>query len=216
MKITKSIRSVTLAGAAALLMAGGLSAANITFNTNGASTGFNGTSALTLHQTSGSAATLTFTPNSSFTVATPSNVQYGDFQLSCNLCGNSPGGPSSTFGAFTFNLMVTDLTDNATGIFVGTSSGGAIFADLSPIDINWSPLQIGPGTASASSGNFGNTLFQITNLTRIVSPNNGTPPGDTTVQGNVASTTPEPATFALIGSGLLAVAFARRKKSLLQ
>jgi hypothetical protein len=217
MKIKSSIRSVTLAGAAALLMAGGLSAANITYNTNGASTGFNGTSNLTLSSVSGAAATLVFTPNGNSVVSTPGNVNYGSFKLTCGTCTNSPG-TSATFANFTFNLMISDITDGATGIFAGTGTGDIIYKDNSAINIAWSPLTLGPGSAGNSNGgSFGNTIFGITPRSLIVSPDSGTTPGVTSVQGDVSSTTtPEPATFALIGSGLIAVAFARRKKSLLQ
>ena len=44
----------------------------------------------------------------------------------------------------------------------------------------------------------------------IVAPNSGTPPGDTTIQGQV-SATPEPATLSLIGGALLGLGFLRRK-----
>jgi len=103
------------------------------------------------------------------------------------------------------------MTDGATGIFVGTSTGGTIWHDTSEIFLIWSPLQLGPGTSNAASGNFGPTFFNKQLRTDIVAPNSGSPAGDTTLQGFVDST-PEPATFSLIGGALLGLAFLRRKK----
>jgi hypothetical protein len=52
---------------------------------------------------------------------------------------------------------------------------------------------------------------KLSPITSIVAPNSGTPPGDTTVQAQVASGTPEPATFALFGCALAGFGLARRK-----
>ena len=67
----------------------------------------------------------------------------------------------ATFGAFTFNMVITDVTDGATGTFVGTSTGGSVFLDQSTIVIAWAPAQIGTGTNHASSGSFGSTFFTV-------------------------------------------------------
>jgi hypothetical protein len=148
---------------------------------------------------------LTFTPTVNSTTGTPSNVNLGIFDLSCTACTTQANGVGSFFDAFSFVLTITDVTDGgATGQFVGTSTGGNVFRDVSQITINWAPLQLGPGTNNATSGNFNTTIFTTTIFTGIVNPISGNDPGQSTVQGFVSSTgVPEPATLTAVGGGLL-------------
>jgi hypothetical protein len=222
MIIKRLIQRASITGVAVFILAAGASAGNITYMTNTANTGFNNTTANTMDETSGQAATLTFTPNSSSMSGTPSNIDLGDFLITCPTCSLSTAATllPANFTGFTFNLIVTDVTDGGTsGEFVGSSSGGTIFSDTSNIDITWSPLQIGPGTSNAlpgiGTGNFGVTFFTIASPTEIVAPNSGSPEGDSTVQGFVQSvtpSTPEPATFVMIGGGLVGLGILRRRK----
>jgi hypothetical protein len=225
MKMKCPIRNASIAGLALFTMAASASAAGINYTTNDAQTAFiTGGSGLTDNSSSGTggaAATLVFVPNTTSSTGFPSNINLGYFLLTCTGCTTQAVGTgSATFSAFSFDLDVDDTTDGAKGDFVGTSTGGSIFSDTSPIQVNWttSPvnsLQIGPGTSNASSGNFGTTYFdKVTSITSIVAPNSGTSPGDSTVQGQVNSTTPEPATLALVGGGLLGLGLLRRKKAL--
>ncbi len=140
----------------------------------------------------------------------PSNINFGDFLLTCTGCLSG----TTIFGAFTFDLVVSDTTDGATGMFVGTSAGGNITESSSTVQVNWQPPSIiGPGTTNASTGSFGSTYFDMVSpVTLIVAPNSGTPPGDSTVNGQVGSV-PEPATFGLIGGALIGLGLLRRKKS---
>ena len=211
-KMIYTIKQTALLGAFAIAMASTSVAATITYTTNGAGTGFNGGTPNVISSASGQSATLTYVDNGSDTVNVPSNGNFGTFTLRCATCSTQAMGTGATFSGFTFNIMITDVTDNASGLFVGTSTGGTIYNDSSSIDIYWAPLQLGPGTSGATTGSFGDTLFQITNQTRIVDPNSGTVPGQTTVQGNLASTTPEPATFGLLGTALLGFGMIVRRK----
>ena len=208
------IKNIVLAMVVIFVVAASASAGNLFYSTNAAGTLFvGGVNSLTLNSTSGPNATLVFTPNPGQSTTTPSNIDLGEFDLYCTGGSNGCTASSNTvFGAFTFDLVVTDTTDNnAIGQFVGTSTGGNVNLTGSTINVNWTPTQLGPGTLNALSGNFGMTEFlKQQPLTSIVAPNSGDNPGRTTVQAYVVSA-PEPSSFALIGGALLGIGVLRRK-----
>jgi hypothetical protein len=219
MKIGRLVQAASI-GAAILMMAASASATQISFNTNTTGTEFTSSSGgtisgagLILSDSTGDAATLTYSANVGTSVTVPTNINFGDFILACATCTTSVGG---TFGAFTFDVIVDDTSDGATGEFVGTSSGGNFTSNSSTITINWStlstpPTELGPGPYNRLTGNFGETVFTINTTSGIVAPNQGASPGETTIQGAVSSV-PEPATFALAGGALLGLGMLRRKR----
>jgi len=201
MTIRWLVRVACMAVAALFMMAVSASASTVSYTTNASGTEFTSDSSLTLHQTSGDAATIVFTPNTTSNTGVPSFINLGDFEITCASCTTSS---DAVFGAFTFDLVIDDTTDGATGEFVGSSSGGTVYSNSSTVSINWVPLILGPGTTHALTGNFGTTEFTTTTVTNLAAPNSGTPPGDTTVQGGVTSSAlPEPATLSLVCGGLL-------------
>lgn len=218
MKITRIIRFAAVAAVAVVTMAASASAVTITFNTaqtGQGGTGFNGSGNLVLNNSSGADATLAFVPDMNSVNAVPGNVNFGNFTLACASCSTQAGGFGSFFAAFTFNMVITDVSDGATGIFVGSASAGSVFLDASTITLNWLPLQLGPGTSNATSGSFGPTSFQTTVQTKIVNPRSGAEIGSTTVQGRIdSSAIPEPATLSLVGGALLGLGLLRRRKGL--
>jgi len=218
---TKCFLQITLLLAAAVMMtATSAAGATITYNTSASGTEFTNNDTLTLSNSSGAAATLTFSvdPNTIGDAPPANNINLGNFTLVCATCSTLV---ASTFNAFTFDLVVTDVTDGgATGTFVGTSTGGLVSSDSSSITINWSPLQFGPGTSNATSGNFGTTYFAITPFLEIVNPGSGALPGESTVEGQLDSNggpnpdsggTPEPGTLSLTGASLLGLGLLRRR-----
>jgi hypothetical protein len=212
MTINRLVHAASITGVALFMMAASASA-SITYSTDTTATGFNGTTLDTLNNSTGVAATLHFTPDINITTGVPSNVNFGLFTLACPTCTTQAGGVGTHFNAFTFNLVITDVTDGASGQFIGSSTGGNVFHDVSQITVNWAPLQLGPGTNNALSGNFGSTVFSTTVFTGIVAPNSGENIGQSTVQGFVSSNAvPEPATLSLVGGSLLALGLIGRKR----
>lgn len=223
MTIERIAQPASIAGVAILIMVGAASAGPITYSTNASGTGFSGGSSLTLNNSLGAAATLSFIPGINIATGVPSNVNFGNFTLVCATCSTQGLGAGSFFNPFTFDMVLTDVTNSATGTFVGTSSGGTVFSDVSQITVNWAPLQLGPGANNATSGNFGPAIFSTTIFTGIVAPNSGAVPGQSTIQGFVDSTdladpgnVPEPLTLALVGGSLIGIGLLRHKRFLRQ
>ena len=217
MTIDRIIKATLATGLAGFLMGASANAATITYSTDGPGTGFGG-AGLSLAGTLG--ATLTFNPNVNSTSGMPSNINYGTFTLLCPACTTQQEGTGATFAPFMFHLVITDVTDGATGLFIGSSTGGSVFSDVSQLTMIWDPLQLGPFGDNALSGDFGATSFSIKAFTGIVAPNSGTIPGQSTVEGyidfvgsGIDVVTPEPSTFALAGFALLALGPGGRKRS---
>ncbi len=215
--LRRLIQTASITGVAVCMLAATTSAAVVTFNTSAPGTGFGigGIDGLTLNSSSGAAATLLFTTNIGNTSGIQTNVNLGNFVLACATCSIQSGGVYARFAPFAFDIVVTDLTaGGATGTFTGTSIGGDVYHGVSPISIDWSPLQLGPGTSNATNGDFGPTIYVTTNPTWIVAPNSGDTPGQTTVQAYVDSAVPEPATLGLVGAALIGLgAFGRKRLS---
>ena len=183
-QINRLSRIASITGVAIFIVAANANG-DTTYSTS-AGSGFNGTGSLTLASSSGDDATLVFTPDSD-TTAIPNNIDYGGFTISCPDCGSIDGGTGATFSPFYFDLVVDD--DGAIGTFVGESTTTqTIYSDSSTMMIDWQPLQLGPGTSDATTGNFGSEVFTITSPTDILAPDSGS----TIVSGQVTDPAPAP------------------------
>jgi hypothetical protein len=212
-------RTASVVAITVLTMAVDATAGTITYSTNVTGTEFvSPISGLTLNNSSGLSASLTFQPDINIATGVPSNINFGIFTLLCTPCLTDHA-DSAIFTAFTFDLVITDENDGATGEFVGSSTGGAVAFNSSTLIIDWLPAQIGPGASHALIGNFGTTAFEVNSTSRIVAPNSGANIGQTTVQGGVdtvsggITSVPEPGTISLIGAGLMGLGILLRRKT---
>ena len=193
----------------AALMATAATAGTISYNTTG-STLSCGAAAGCVQNTSTSVTLggLTFTYNAGLgsNVVTPSIINLG------NIVTTGSGSMTSAAG-LQLSININSTPPGGNGAIPNGLISGTISTNASTAIITFSPNNTTTGFGTLPGVNIGGVAtYQVLNTSLgLQAPTVGNPLGQTTIQGTVTSTTPEPGSMLLLSSGLIGVYLTRKK-----
>ncbi len=184
MKLFNSVRLGLVAGA--MMLASTLSAAPVSFSTNGIFSQ-SGTSTANF-----GGLTLSFTGVNSTVDPAPFPFTFTSFgTITASTASTTP---IATSGNFTLNIVQT-VPGGGNSSLTGTLSGS--------VDVNTST---GLLTITSGTTTIGGVQYSFAQTSYSITPPTGGSNGQTTLQGRVdVSAIPEPSTYALLSSGILAM-----------
>ena len=198
---------ILLSGIAGLVAA--TASATVNYDTTGSTLSCNGVGGCMQDGTTSvtvGGLTLTYNSGSGSGVVEPSIINLG------NIVSTGTGTSVNLAG-----LLLT-INVNSTPGGSGTLPNGAISGTMSTSG-STSEILFSPDNTTSSFGNLpgvqiGSELYQVLNPSLgLEDPTDGSPVGQTSIQGAVTNTAPEPTTFLLMGAGLALAGIVRFRSS---
>ena len=203
-------RAAMLSAAVAVMGAIPATAQTVTFSTSGS---FSGTGCTTT-QCNFDGFVLSYTGATSTSYAAPTIVDLGSFTTVCSGCSVLTQGAIPAGVTFTLTITQTNPTSGST-TFVGTVTG-TLQVNPTASSLIWSPSSFTSAIDGATYALITDNGAGVTGKIAINAPVDGaTTPNSTSVKAQVSVTTvPEPASMALMASGLLGlIPIVRRRRN---
>ena len=196
----------------AALMATAASAGTVSYDTNGSSLSCNGIAGCVQNTatsvTLGGSLTMIYTAGAGVNVVTPSIINLGNITT-------SGGGSLLSAAGLRLSINVNSTPHGGNGALPNGSISGTISTNNSTALISFSPSNITTSFGTLPGVTIGGVAtYQVLNTSLgLQAPTVGNPMGQTTIQGAVTSSAPEPGSILLLSTGLVFVFLGRKRLS---